>query len=76
MTRPDALYLSYECSLMWLSMGLSSFFRSLSFSRMQDNKDQEIGGVGSAVGNNSPLITLLVIRQAFVSALRDVEVTD
>lgn len=43
---------------------------------MQNDKDQEIGGVGSDVGNNSPLIRLLVIRQAFVPAIRDVEVTD
>lgn len=27
-------------------------------------------------GNNSPLIRLLVIRQAFVSGVRDEEVTD
>lgn len=46
MTRPDALYLSYEYSLMWVSAGFSFFFVNPSLSRMQDDKDQEIGGVG------------------------------
>jgi hypothetical protein len=53
-TRPDALYLNYEYSLMWVSMGFSFSFINPSLSRMQDDKDQEVGGVGGDMGNNGP----------------------
>lgn len=75
-TRSDALYSVMNaawCGCLW---DFLFFFINTSLRRMQNDKDQEIGGVGSDVGNNSPLIRLLVIRQAFVPAIRDVEVTD
>lgn len=46
MTRPDVLDLGCEYSLMGLSMGFSFFFLNPSLSRMQDDKDQEMGGAG------------------------------
>lgn len=45
MKRPDVLDLGCEYSLMGLSMGFSFFFLN-TLSRMQDDKDQEMGGVG------------------------------